>query len=75
MEFIFFLAGMVLLDGAVVCGASLKPEVELEEEVYSYEPANNGAGPLVSWIDVFGAGGHQCIRERIGDVVRRKAAE
>ena len=46
MEFIFFLAGMVLLDGAVVCGASLKPEVELEEEVYSYEPANNGAGPL-----------------------------
>ncbi|UCD50161.1 MAG: hypothetical protein JSW27_21860 [Phycisphaerales bacterium] len=26
--------------------SSLRPIVEIEEEVYSYEPANNGAGPL-----------------------------
>ena len=26
--------------------APLQPVVELEEEVYTYEPANNGAGPM-----------------------------
>jgi hypothetical protein len=26
--------------------AGLQPTVELEEEVYTYEPANNGAGPM-----------------------------
>jgi hypothetical protein len=29
-----------------VSGPALKPVVEVEEDVYSYEPADNGAGPL-----------------------------
>ena len=33
---------------------ALRPVVELEEEVYSYEPANNGAGPM--W-----CGGSTCL--------------
>jgi hypothetical protein len=38
--------------------SSLQPTVELEEEVYSYEPADNGAGPL--W-----CGGSSCLA-RVG---------
>jgi hypothetical protein len=30
----------------VTSGAALRPVVEVEEDVYSYEPANNGAGPM-----------------------------
>lgn len=41
-------AGLVL--NAVVCGAAVGPEgeptVEVEEGVYTYQPANNGAGPM-----------------------------
>lgn len=37
------------------------PSVEVEEDVYSYEPANNGAGPM--W-----CGGSTCI-VRLGDAV------
>jgi hypothetical protein len=41
--------------------ASLRPTVELEEEVYRFEPANNGAGPL--WCN-----GSTCL-VRIGEEV------
>ena len=39
----------------------LRPRVEAEEEVYSYQPANNGAGPM--W-----CGGSTCL-VRVGDAV------
>jgi hypothetical protein len=38
--------GMVLSGQPGSKGAALKAAVEAEEDVYSYEPANNGAGPL-----------------------------
>lgn len=41
--------------------ATLRPAVEIEEEVYRYEPANNGAGPM--WCH-----GSTCLA-RIGDNV------
>jgi hypothetical protein len=31
---------------AKISGSILKPRIEVEEEVYKYEPANNGAGPM-----------------------------
>jgi hypothetical protein len=42
---------MILALGALAAGAAaapqrLNPVVEVEEDVYRYEPANNGAGPL-----------------------------
>lgn len=42
---------VLLLGGPLICGAEatavqLRPVVEMEEDVYRYEPANNGAGPL-----------------------------
>ncbi|TFG86942.1 MAG: hypothetical protein E4H17_03760, partial [Gemmatimonadales bacterium] len=47
---------------ARVCAAEpLRPIVEVEEEVYTYRPANNGAGPL--WCS-----GSTCL-VRIGDAV------
>jgi hypothetical protein len=42
---IAWLAGAVCLSAAQAA-TPLKPVVELEEEVYQYQPANNGAGPL-----------------------------
>ncbi len=39
----------------------LRPVVEIEEDVYNYEPANNGAGPLWCF-------GSTCLA-RIGDLV------
>jgi len=42
-------------------GQSLKPTVEIEEDVYSYEPADNGAGPM--WCQ-----GSTCL-VRLGDDV------
>jgi hypothetical protein len=38
-------AGLVMA-GATAASPPLHPVVEAEEEVYSYKPANNGAGPL-----------------------------
>src|SRR5437016_5338110 len=40
---------------------AIQPVVEVEEEVYQYEPANNGAGPL--W-----CGGSTCL-VRIGNEI------
>jgi hypothetical protein len=40
------LASCVLAQGASPNASVLKPVVEAEEEIYSFEPANNGAGPL-----------------------------
>jgi hypothetical protein len=42
-------------------GPPLAPAVEIEEEIYRYEPANNGAGPM--WCH-----GNTCI-VRVGDAV------
>src|SRR5688572_10029389 len=44
LGFIIVLIG-ILLGGNVSYGG-VEPRVEAEEEVYTYEPANNGAGPL-----------------------------
>ena len=44
-----WLAGVFLATAGVLQAAAasaLEPIVEIEEEVYRYEPANNGAGPL-----------------------------
>ena len=38
-----FLAGIL---SAVRAGGHLLPVVEVEERVYDFEPAHNGAGPL-----------------------------
>ncbi len=46
-------------EGAKVARRALKPVVEIEEDVYTFEPANNGAGPL--WCS-----GSTCL-VRIGD--------
>ena len=51
---------------AAVCGlmtqsSAVRPRVEVEEDVYRYEPANNGAGPM--W-----CGGSTCL-VRIGETV------
>jgi hypothetical protein len=40
------LLGCCLSFTSLLYGAELKPIVEAEEEVYRYEPANNGAGPM-----------------------------
>jgi len=45
--------------GAVAQAQPLQPRVEVEEDVYTYEPANNGAGPM--W-----CAGSTCL-VRIGD--------
>jgi hypothetical protein len=37
---------LVLLAFISVVQAAIRPIVEVEEDVYSYEPANNGAGPM-----------------------------
>ena len=60
------LLALAVLAATVVGGESveapaLKPVVEAEEEVYRYEPANNGAGPM--WCS-----GSTCL-VRIGDKV------
>ena len=57
------LVGLILLLGPARARAAepLRPVVEVEEEVYTYRPANNGAGPL--WCS-----GSTCL-VRIGDAV------
>src|SRR5437867_10958812 len=47
--------------GARAAGPELNPVVEIEEDVYKYEPADNGAGP--TWCS-----GSSCL-VRIGDEV------
>jgi len=37
---------LLLLASAPAAHAAIRPVVELEEDVYNYEPANNGAGPM-----------------------------
>jgi hypothetical protein len=37
---------LVLLGGRAYSAPALQPVVEVEEDVYAYEPAENGAGPL-----------------------------
>ena len=37
---------LLLASAIVLPAAELKPVVELEEDVYSYTGANNGAGPM-----------------------------
>lgn len=37
---------LVLLLGLMLCDAADVPVVEVEEEVYAYRPADNGAGPM-----------------------------
>lgn len=39
-------AALVLLSGMTLAAGPIRPVVEIEEQVYSYEPANNGAGPM-----------------------------
>lgn len=53
------LAVMVAAPGAIA--ASLAPKVEVEDNVYTYAPANNGAGPMWCY-------GSTCIT-RVGDEV------
>jgi hypothetical protein len=54
-------AAFVLVAASITGAQSLKPQVEVEEDVYSYEPADNGAGPM--W-----CAGSTCL-VRIGDRV------
>ena len=59
-----FLPALPLLWSACVAPATtnaVRPVVEIEEDVYPYEPANNGAGPM--W-----CGGSTCL-VRLGDDV------
>ncbi len=51
----------------LLVGASLQPLVEIEEVVYEYQPANNGAGPM--W-----CAGSTCM-VRVGDSVFATALE
>src|SRR3954467_15213872 len=37
---------LVIVNSMALAGAPLAPEVECEEDMYSYAPANNGAGPM-----------------------------
>jgi hypothetical protein len=55
---------LTLVSASVTCaatGPTIRPVVEVEEDVYSYKPADNGAGPL--WCQ-----GSTCLA-RIGDDV------
>jgi hypothetical protein len=54
-------ASALMLGTLAVAAAELKPIVEVEEDVYSYSPANNGAGPM--W-----CAGSTCLA-RVGDDV------
>ena len=59
------LAGCLCLAGSASAGslkpAKPEPVVEIEEDVYTYQPADNGAGPMWSY-------GSSCIA-RVGDEV------
>jgi hypothetical protein len=59
--YLLALASCTLAHGVLASTSVLKPVVEAEEEVYSFEPANNGAGPM--WCS-----GSTCM-VRVGDDV------
>lgn len=42
---VFFSSALAPTAGAAA-GLDLRPVVEIEEDVYSFEPADNGAGPM-----------------------------
>ncbi len=59
VNYLVAVATCILMQAALANEPVLKPVVEAEEEVYSFEPANNGAGPM--WCS-----GSTCL-VRIGD--------
>ncbi|NLH42809.1 MAG: hypothetical protein GX448_13305 [Planctomycetes bacterium] len=46
MKLAYFWLAAIVPTLCVTSGAALRPVVEVEEDVYNYEPANNGAGPM-----------------------------
>lgn len=54
-------SGVTAEEGKMKTPATLRPVVEVEEEVYRFEPANNGADPMWCW-------GSTCLARAGGDL-------